>query len=181
MEAYSITRMGTPLLHQPSVAINDFSSVQEIIDRMIKTLEQLGGVGLAAPQIGKPLQIFVMRILPERAERCACDPLPFTVFINPSVIISDEKIITEPEACFSLPELIGDVPRFYSLNYQAYDRDGNLFQGEFRGFPARVFQHEYDHLQGILYWQRVTAPHRFGYLDCVPGAVEPRSGRLIIK
>lgn len=136
-------QLGQPALH---------TLVQDMFDTMYAS----GGVGLAAPQIGVDLRILVLAF--DGGERSPDTPvIPPTVMINPSFSPVEEGELEEGwEGCLSVPDLRGNVPRHARIRYQALNADGALLQGVAEGFHARIIQHEYDHLEGILYPERMT-------------------------
>lgn len=134
------------------------------IDKMMNFFEQNNWAGLAAPQISKSLQIFVFQVSPGRCENGE-RPIPVTLVINPKIIWSSLETNITLENCLSFPAVTGEVPRHNEIEYQYNDLSGNYIQQKAKGFHARVFQHEYDHLQGILFPQRMTADNRFFKLE----------------
>jgi peptide deformylase len=124
------------------------------------------GAGLAAPQVHAPLRIFVFRAAPERAGEDAEDmPIGDTVMINPEVeLLSDDRVLGW-EGCLSIPGLRAAVPRAPRIRYRGVDCDGNRTERTAAGFHARVVQHEFDHLNGILYPMRMTDFSLFGFTD----------------
>lgn len=176
MTILPIRLAGDPQLHQKAAAVHDFNdpAVKQTIVDLIDTLQELGGVGLAAPQIGSPWRVMVMRILEERAGREGCAALPFTVYVNPWYEgIANEELV-KPEGCFSLPGLMGKVSRYASIRYKAWSAQGEPIEGVLQGFHARVFQHEVDHLEGTLYWVRIQNCADFGFLGHIPDLRDPR-------
>jgi peptide deformylase len=128
---------------KPVPQVND--DIRRLVDEMIRLMHEGNGIGLAAPQVAVPLRIVVMN--PRRKDE---EPGEDMVFINPQ-ITSRTGVVREEEGCLSLPELYARVRRAGQVQLQAQDRDGNHFELELEGLPARVIQHETDHLQGILF------------------------------
>jgi peptide deformylase len=132
---------------------------QSLIQQMIDLVLQLQGVGLAAPQIGISKQIIVYHIS-ENAQKIrnnAFETVPVTVLINPEYTpIEDVELSLDWEACFSVTQVTGKVPRYNKIQYTAQNQDGTLFSATASGFTARVLQHEIDHLQGVLINHRLT-------------------------
>ena len=167
----SFTHMGNPILKQVSkpVEMNKISEYQELIDDMMFTLEkQDKRLGLAAPQVNVSKRIFIFR-LPEKIHprygNESVEPLDLHALINPEVEpLSDEEVLGW-EACISLPGLVGKVPRYNKIRYSFYDVYGTQHTRIAEGFHARVVQHEVDHLNGILFPDRMTDLTTFGFED----------------
>lgn len=129
-------------------------SLKDLIKRMFFTMRGLG-VGLAAPQVGRPIQLVVVEIKKTKI-RPHVRPLGPTVVVNPKITSVSKKIADDWEGCLSFPGVRGMVPRHESITVEYYDRMGAKKRIVLRGFQARVFQHEIDHLNGILYTDRMT-------------------------
>ena len=129
---------------------------QRFIDDLIRCGEENLGVGIAAPQVGRSVRLFIMA--PKPGPRYPDAPLvePFAV-LNPEILRTYGEIQKGWEGCLSVPGFRGLVPRFEHVDAAWLDRDGHRQTGTFSGFLARIFQHEYDHLDGILYPQRMEA------------------------
>lgn len=156
---------GDPVLRkvaEPITKIND-PSLQQLIDEMIETMRAANGVGLAAPQIGRSLQLAIIETLPEYDEQD--EPIPNTrelyVVINPKIDWQSRKMSTGIEGCLSIPGYVGEVERHHSVIVSGYDRDGHKKRRQFKGWTARIFQHEIDHLNGILYTDRLTSAENY--------------------
>ncbi|CDG39256.1 MULTISPECIES: peptide deformylase [Asaia] len=166
MALLKIARMGHPVLLQRAQPIEDAHSlsVRQLVSDMIETMLDSRGAGLAAPQVHKSLRLFVYHV-PEG--RCGPNeaPIPPRVLINPEIMPLGEEMMQCAEGCLSLPLLRGVVPRHAAIAYRGLDLDGSVIQGEARGFHANVLQHEYDHLDGILYTMRMTDFASFGYAE----------------
>ncbi len=125
---------------------------------MLETMEDAGGTGLAAPQVHVGKRLVIFQVLGERAQRedgPEGASVPLTVLVNPEIEPLDDRQTLGWEACLSLPGLAGLVPRYSAIRYRGLDLEGRLLEREARGFHARVVQHECDHLDGILYPQRM--------------------------
>lgn len=159
--------MGHPVLLRPAAAeqpeaIAGDPALQQLIDDMIETLEDAGGVGLAAPQIYQGRRVILAMAPPEREEEAA--PQPLTVLINPELeLIENDEPELGWEGCLSIPGLRGAVPRATVARYRGFDRTGAVIEGEAQGFFARVLQHEVDHLDGVLYPMRMKDFRYFGF------------------
>jgi len=160
MAVLKIARMGHPVLRQVASPVDDPKSprIQTLIEDMIETLADSGGIGLAAPQVHVPLRVVIYGIPGERLgkEGEAADPIPLSVLINPRLEPLGEEMEVGPEACLSVPGLMGLVPRWRRIMLRALNQDGTSIDREAVGFHARVLQHECDHLDGVLYPQRMT-------------------------
>jgi peptide deformylase len=171
MAVLDIARMGNPILRRRADPVADPTApgVRRLVADMLETMEFAGGTGLAAPQVHVPLRVVIFFV--EGARAAAEDPgpgdpgpgdhgaenggVPLTVLINPEIQAVDPTPQIGPEACLSLPGLAGDVPRASAIRYRGLDLDGAEILREASGFHARVVQHECDHLDGILYPQRM--------------------------
>jgi peptide deformylase len=161
-----IARMGHPLLTQICETVPDPGApeIRRLVADMMETMEDAPGVGLAAPQVHRPLRLFVFRV---PGDRPAADPddkaAGNSVLINPTIeLLGDERVLGW-EGCLSIPGLRAAIPRARRIRYRGVDCDGNPVEHEVAGFHARVVQHEYDHLDGILYTMRVTDFRLFGF------------------
>ncbi len=162
MTIRKIARMGHPVLRKPAVPIQDplDPEVQRLIDDMIETMIDANGAGLAAPQVHEALRLVIFQAPGDRTEAAACDEAfdhtaPLTVLINPVIEILGPDMQTGWEGCLSVPGLRGVVTRHNHIRYSGLDRAGKPLTRTARGFHARVVQHECDHLDGILYPQRM--------------------------
>ena len=163
MSILKIARMGHPVLKQVAEAVADPASpeVRRLIVDMLETMEDAGGTGLAAPQVHVPKRIVTFYVSGARARHEDGAPeeteaVPLTVLINPVLEPLGEEQAVGWEACLSMPGLAGQVPRYTAIRYRGLTPKGEAVEREARGFHARVVQHECDHLDGILYPQRMT-------------------------
>lgn len=162
MAIRKIARMGHPVLRKPATPVTDplDPEVQRLIDDMIETMIDANGAGLAAPQVYEPLRLVIFQAPGARAEAASGDEVfdhtaPLTVLINPLIELLDTDMQAGWEGCLSVPGLRGVVSRHSHIRYSGLDRAGKPFTRVARGFHARVVQHECDHLDGILYPQRM--------------------------
>jgi peptide deformylase len=166
MAILKIARMGHPVLLTRADPVRDPGApeIRRLVADMFETMEDAPGAGLAAPQVHVPLRLFVFRVMPERSSGAPDDtPIGNTVVINPEIEpLTDEKTLRW-EGCLSIPGLRAAVPRYTRIRYRGVDCDGNEVTGEVGGFHAGVVQHEYDHLDGILYPMRMTDFRLFGF------------------
>jgi len=154
MAILKIARMGHPVLQRPAAPVPDPTApeVRRLVRDMVETMEDAPGTGLAAPQVHVPLRVVVFFVSPQPD---LPDGVPLTVLINPEVALLGEERALGWEGCLSVPELAGQVPRHTAIRYRGVDLDGQAVQREAQGYHARVVQHEIDHLDGILYPQRM--------------------------
>ena len=137
--------------------------IQQLIDDMIDTMRNAEGVGLAGPQIGQPLRLAVVETLPEYDEdgEAIEGSRQLYVLINPKVQWSSRKMVTGIEGCLSIPGYLGEVERHYAIIVQFYMRNGKKKRLKLNGWDARIFQHEIDHLDGVLYTDKLTSPENY--------------------
>lgn len=163
MAVRSILRLGHPVLRSPSDRVLPERlgdpEIQELIDDLIDTLRDSGGVGLAAPQVGEPLQIFVYESLAD-ADR---EPVPLRVLVNPMVEPHARELVYDWEGCLSIPGMRGLVPRYPEVRIEALDRQGEPVSLLAEDFEARIVQHEYDHLNGVVYLDRMRDLRSLSY------------------
>jgi peptide deformylase len=168
MSILKIARMGHPVLLRKCDPVPDPGApeIRRLVADMIETMMDAPGVGLAAPQVHVPLRLFVFRV-PGGRETADPDDMPMgnTVLINPTVELVSEERVMGWEGCLSIPDLRAAVPRASRIRYRGVDCDGAVIEHEVTGFHARVIQHEYDHLDGILYPMRMTDFRYFGFTD----------------
>jgi peptide deformylase len=159
MALLKIARMGHPVLRAPAAAVEDPTApwVRRLVDDMVETMEDAGGTGLAAPQVHMPYRLVVFRVGGERLTELPGDTeQELTVLINPLVEPVGSERAFGWEGCLSVPGLRGVVPRHLRIRYRGHSLDGAVIERAAAGFHARVVQHECDHLDGILYPQRMT-------------------------
>lgn len=160
MAILKIAKMGHPVLLRPADLVADpqHPEIQRLIRDMVETMHDAEGAGLAAPQVHVPLQMVVYHAPDARAEE-EDEPLetaPLTVLINPEIEPLGDEVSHGWEGCLSVPGLRGEVERSHHIAYRALNEKGEAVEGEAKGFHARVIQHECDHLEGVLYPQRMT-------------------------
>jgi len=145
------------------------AELQQLIDDMFETMRHVGGVGLAAPQIGIDLQLVIFGF--ERSERYPdAEAVPQTILLNPVITPLSTEVEDGWEGCLSVPGLRGVVPRYKHISYAGIDPQGNPLNRFADGFHARVVQHECDHLIGRLYPSRIQDFAKFGYTEVLfPG------------
>lgn len=157
---FEIIQLGHPNLRAPSVAIADITSteLQSFIDKLLQFVIDRGGMGIAAVQVDVNQRLFIMCSRPNSRYPDAPEMAP-TVVINPEVVWSSPEKNTDWEGCLSLPGIRGLVPRHNTIKVKFQTRNGAFIETEYSGFIARVFQHELDHLDGIVFLDRVESTH----------------------
>jgi peptide deformylase len=159
MAILKIARMGHPVLRGVAAEIADPTApeVQQLVADMVETLADIGGAGLAAPQVHVPWRVVIFQVPAERTTGAPEDvPLPLTALVNPVIEPVGEARELGWEGCLSVPGLRGAVPRWARIRYRGITPAGERIERLASGFHARVVQHECDHLDGILYPQRMT-------------------------
>ena len=168
MAVKSVLRMGHPLLRRVAQPVREFNTpdLDALIVDMLDTMAALNGAGLAAPQIGVSLRVVIFGITanPRYPE---AGSIPLTVLINPSIEVLDPSLEEGWEGCLSVPGMRGLVERATRVRYRGVDAGGASIEREAGGFHARVVQHEVDHLDGILYPQRIRDLRNFGFEDVI--------------
>ncbi|PYD47773.1 peptide deformylase [Novacetimonas pomaceti] len=166
MTLLKIARMGHPVLLRRADEVTDptHPDIQQLVADMIETMEDAGGVGLAAAQVHRSCRIFVYRVPQARSTGAGDDqPCGPSVLINPRITPLDEETVLRLEGCLSIPGMRGWVPRHARIGYSGLDARGRPVAGTASGFLANVMQHEYDHLDGILYPMRMNDLRLMGF------------------
>ncbi len=173
MAILKIARMGHPVLIQRAEPVPDPGApeIRRLVADMMETMEDAPGAGLAAPQVHVPLRLFVFRV---QASRDPDEqPVGNTVVINPTMEPIGEEQVLRWEGCLSIPGMRAAVPRHARVRYSGVDCDGRPVVAEVGGFHAGLVQHEYDHLDGILYPMRMTDFRLFGFSEELAKLVNP--------
>jgi len=164
MSILKVARMGHPVLRAPAQILSPSDLrhplTQKLIDDMIETMHEYHGVGLAAPQIHEGMRLFVA-LLDEEPSK---DSDAIAV-INPEIISNGDQREEGWEGCLSIPDIRGMVPRFTDITVRALDRNGKKTELRLKNFAARVAQHETDHLDGILFFDRMTSMQSLTFLE----------------
>jgi len=164
MSILKVARMGHPVLRRRAKPLDKSeirqSAVQKLIDDMVETMFEYHGVGLAGPQVHEGLRLFVA-ILDEEPDANS----EATVVINPEITANGALVEQGWEGCLSIPDIRGMVPRHTDITLRALDRNGKSFDMRLRDFPARVAQHETDHLDGVLFFDRMTSMETLTFLE----------------
>ena len=159
MAVLPIRMVGDPVLRQPARVIRPAElatpRIQAFIDDLVETMHAANGAGLAAPQVGHSVAIAAVHV--ERNPRYPYKPdFPLTVFVNPRLTVLGDETAWLYEGCLSVPDLRGRVERAMHIRVEALDREGAPLDFEARGLTAGTFQHEFDHLEGTLFLDRVS-------------------------
>ncbi len=168
MAILKIARMGHPVLRRKADAVADPGApeIRTLVADMVETLADIGGAGLAAPQVHVPLRVVIFHVPAQRVTGRPGDAAQdLTVLINPVIEPLGEEKELGWEGCLSVPGLKGAVPRFASIRYRGVGLDGASIDRTVEGFHARVVQHECDHLDGILYPQRMTDMRLLAFVE----------------
>jgi peptide deformylase len=153
-----IAQLGHPVLRRVTVPIEDLTdaAVQALIEDMLVTVAEVNGVGIAAPQVFEPLSLFIVASRPSSRYPDAPGMEP-TAMINPVLLWSSDETEKGWEGCLSVPGIRGPVPRSVRIGVRYMTRDGALREEEMSGFLARIFQHEFDHISGMVFLDRVES------------------------
>ncbi|ROS01122.1 peptide deformylase [Sinobacterium caligoides] len=157
-ETLPVSQLGATVIREVAAPVSDIpsSAMKHLVAAMIATCEQAGGVGIAAPQVGESKRLFIMASEPNARYPDAPKMAPTPVF-NPRILSMSESEESAWEGCLSLPGVRGWVPRATSIEVSYYDAEGVFVERLFEGFLARLFQHEYDHLNGVVFIDRVRS------------------------
>ncbi len=174
MTALKIITVPSPILRRKAIKIKNIdSSIKDLISHMVETLRKVGGLGLAAPQVGQPIRIAVIesnRKSSPKADRLdeknkkSSPKIPLTILINPEIIEYSKETEKSEEGCLSIPEIWGVVERAKSVKVKALNEKGKKVKIKAKDLFARVLQHEIDHLNGILFTDKadVNTLHKIG-------------------
>jgi len=164
MTVHKVLRMGDPRLRQISDPVDafDMSELHALVADMKETMDAYDGAGLAAPQIGVMQRVMIFGV-DSNPRYPDAEPVPMTVLINPEFEVLDEEPEAGWEGCLSVPGMRGVVARPRKIRYRGFDELGMLIEREAEGFHSRVFQHEFDHLNGVLYPDRIEDTRLFGF------------------
>jgi len=157
-EILQIIQLGDPILRSPAQTVENIQDhcVQKLIDNLILTVGQAKGVGIAAPQVAQSYRLFIVASRPNERYPNAPEMEP-TAIINPRILAHSTSVVKGWEGCLSIPGIRGLVPRYEAIEVEYWHRDGKLRRQEFTDFIARIFQHEYDHLDGIVFLDRLES------------------------
>lgn len=155
-EILQISQLGNPVLRRQAQTIEnpEDEQLQKLIDNLIHTAQNANGVGIAAPQVAQSYRLLIVASRPSARYPQAPTMEP-TAMINPQIIARSNDVVKDWEGCLSIPGIRGLVPRSQAIEIEYTARDGKRHRQELRDFVARIFQHEYDHLDGIVFLDRV--------------------------
>jgi peptide deformylase len=164
MAILKVARLGHPVLRQKTRLVDKHEirtpEFQKLIDDMLETMDEYSGIGLAAPQVHETRRLFVAFL--DADGRNDGEPI---ALINPEVTALDKDLVEGWEGCLSIPDIRGRVPRSPHIKVSALNRDGKRIEIEARDFPARVIQHETDHLDGVLFFDRMRSFESLSFLE----------------
>jgi peptide deformylase len=166
MSILKVARMGHPVLRTKARSLDRTeirsAAIQKLIDDMFETMQEYHGVGLAGPQIHESLRVFVASL---DAGRDVENPSEPVAIINPEITPVTNELVEDWEGCLSIPDIRGRVPRLREIKVRAFDRKGEKIEIRASNFSARVIQHETDHLDGILFFDRMRSFESLTFLD----------------
>ena len=164
MSILKVARMGHPVLRERARPLDKSdirnAAIQKLIDDMIDTMHEYHGVGLAAPQVHEGLRMFVAMLDEDPGAKSEA-----AVIINPEIVANGAGMEEGWEGCLSIPDIRGMVPRYTDIRLKALDRTGRSIELPLKDFPARVAQHETDHLDGVLFFDRMKSFGTLTFLD----------------
>ncbi|MGF1676996.1 MAG: peptide deformylase [Rivularia sp. (in: cyanobacteria)] len=157
-EKLSIIQLGNPILRQKAEFVNNIEdkTIQKLIDDLLITVSEANGVGIAAPQVAVGYRVFIVASRPNLRYPNAPLMEP-TAMINPRIVNYSDEIVKDWEGCLSIPGIRGLVPRYKTIEVEYTDRYGKLKKQELTDFVARIFQHEYDHMSGLVFLDRIES------------------------
>jgi peptide deformylase len=178
-----IVTVGDPVLRERAreVDLEELRSeaVQRLIDDLIETKRAAHGAGIAANQVGETLRIAIVEVEPGNPRYPYKPPVPLTVVVNPELEPVGDAQVEIVEGCLSVPGLRGAVPRYEEVRVRYLDRDGGEHEEVRRGLTAGTFQHEVDHLDGVLFLDRVRDPTTFSTWEHARGTFDARAREIV--
>ena len=163
MSILKVARMGHPVLRAPALPVDPSElstpALQQLIDDMLETMTEYQGIGLAGPQVHESRRLFVAEV------DDGDDPMPLTILVNPELTLLGDAPVDDWEGCLSIPEVRGRVPRAPEIEVRALDRHGRRIHMTACGLAARVIQHETDHLDGILFLDRMRSFESLTFME----------------
>jgi peptide deformylase len=175
MSILKVARMGHPVLRARARPLDPSevksARIQQLIDDMFETMQEYQGVGLAAPQVHEGVRLFVAGFAPQRDGEDGEDAgaeeasVPLMTLINPEITIAGRDTVEDWEGCLSIPDVRGRVPRAREIKVKALDRQARRIEISARGFTARVIQHETDHLDGVLFLDRMASLETLTFIE----------------
>jgi peptide deformylase len=173
MAILKVAHMGHPVLRAPARPLHPSEirtpKLQQLIDDMFETMKEYQGIGLAAPQVHEGLRLFVAGVAapeePDADEEPGDEDVPLMALINPEITPVGKDIVEDWEGCLSIPDIRGRVPRPRQISVRAYNRQGKKIEIAASGYTARVIQHETDHLDGILFFDRMKSFQSLTFME----------------
>jgi peptide deformylase len=166
MSILKVARMGHPVLRAKARPLEKAeirsAAIQQLIDDMLETMAEYHGVGLAAPQVHQGMRLFVAALGTGDDDEEDGEAI---AIINPEITVVGQEVVEDWEGCLSIPDIRGRVPRAREIKVRAFDRAGARLELNAHDFPARVIQHETDHLDGVLFFDRMTSLASMTFLD----------------
>jgi peptide deformylase len=156
-----IVMIGDPILRAAAPPVSDASGLAALVDDLVDTMRHANGAGIAANQIGSTARVCVAEVRPGNPRYPYKPLIPLTVLVNPTVEAIDDETFDNYEGCLSVPDLRGVAPRYVAVRVRAFGLDGSPLEFEVRGLSAGTFQHEVDHLNGMLFVDRVVDTRTF--------------------
>jgi peptide deformylase len=165
MSILKVARMGHPVLRKTARALDPTeirtAPFQKLIDDMMETMAEYHGVGLAAPQVHEDVRLFVAALDAAGGD----EPAEPIAVINPEIAVVGNEIVEAWEGCLSIPDIRGRVPRAREIRVRAFDRRGDRIELRAQNFAARIIQHETDHLDGVLFFDRMRTFQSLTFLE----------------
>ncbi|MBD2361052.1 peptide deformylase [Anabaena minutissima FACHB-250] len=157
-ESLPIIQLGDRTLRHKAAWVENVhdARIQQLIDDLITTATKANGVGIAAPQVAESVRLFIVASRPNARYPNAPEMIP-TAMINPMIVAHSNEVVKDWEGCLSVPGIRGLVPRYQAIAVEYTDRNGNVQKQELTDFVARIFQHEYDHLNGVVFVDRLES------------------------
>ena len=168
MAILKVARLGHPILRRVAEPVSPEAigapEIQQLIDDMLETMDEYDGAGLAAPQVHVSRRIVIYGVR-ENPRYPDAEEVPLTVLVNPAITPATTEMTEDWEGCLSVPDIRGRVPRYTRVTVEAYGRDGRQLRFAANGFHARVVQHECDHLDGVVYLDRMRSMDSLSFLS----------------
>lgn len=157
-ELVPIIQLGNPILRQKAVWVDNIQDehIQKLIEDLVATVAKANGVGIAAPQVAESYRLLIVASRPNPRYPNAPEMEP-TAMINPRIIAHSTEVVKGWEGCLSVPGIRGLIPRYQVIEVEYTDRNSKLQKQELTDFVARIFQHEYDHLDGVVFVDRLES------------------------
>tara|TARA_B100000315_G_C14090090_1_gene368819 strand:- start:2 stop:544 length:543 start_codon:yes stop_codon:yes gene_type:complete len=167
MSILKIAKLGHPVLYKKAGFVSNISNpgIKKLITDMTETMLDAKGIGLAAPQVHVSKQVMIFRIPIEEESKASDNSIEITALINPKLTNISEETNNDWEGCLSIPGMSGLVKRFSKVRYEGFDMNGNIIKKNVEGLHARIVQHEYDHLMGIMFISRLADSRAFGFSE----------------